>query len=292
MTDYSSEHFIIHTKKSEYLAKGLSAQLGYPIINVIHNTFMDDQELLEVIRIGGEVAEMGTRKRIFVIPYLMYSTMERAVNPGEVVTCKSTVRMLCGIPSSGLGNLFMLMDLHTAGIVHYFEGNVQAMELYAEHVLEQCIAEHIDFSEPTIFGSADLGRPLWVETFANHFSVGIAFIRKSRNFEDTHVVGEPLGDVRGKHVIIYDDLTRSAGSLIKAADAYLDHGAVKVTAVVTHLSLINETVVQRLIDSRISMVIATNSNVRSQMEVVQNSPKFVICDISPVFARQILAYLE
>ncbi|EDR28383.1 ribose-phosphate pyrophosphokinase, putative [Entamoeba dispar SAW760] len=317
---WQHDHFIVHTSKAGYLAQSISAVLGYPIIPIIHKKFsdgecyyriaipertslvgrdvvvvssiVDDQELLEVVRIGGELAELGTKRRIFVIPYLMYSTMERAVHPGEVVTCKSTVRMLCGIPSSGLGNLFMLMDLHTSGIIHYFEGTVQAMELYAESTLEQAIAENIDFSEPVIFGSADLGRPLWVETFANHFGVGIAFIRKSRSFEDTHVIGEPIGDVKGKHIVIYDDLTRSAGSLIKACNAYLDNGAVKVTAVVTHLSLIDDDVVQKVIDSRIDRVIATNSNVRSQMDAVKKSKKFIICDISPVFAKQIRACLN
>ena len=222
----------------------------------------------------------------------MYSTMERAVHPGEVVTCKSTVKMLCGIPSSGLGNLFMLLDLHTSGIIHYFEGTVQAMELYAEPILERAIAEHIDFNEPVIFGSADLGRPLWVEAFANHFGVGIAFIRKSRSFEDTHVIGEPIGDVNGKHVVIYDDLTRSAGSLIKACEAYLQNGAVKVTAVVTHLSLIDEKVVKNVINSKIDKIIATNSNIRSQMDIIQNSEKFVIYDIAPIFARQINSCLS
>ncbi|ELP92406.1 ribose-phosphate pyrophosphokinase, putative [Entamoeba invadens IP1] len=316
----STETFIVHTSKSEYLAKSLRAELGIPIIPIIHRKFqdgesyyrinipertsligrnvvivssiVDDMELLEVVRIGGELAELGTKRRVFVIPYLMYSTMERAVKPGEVVTCKSTVRMLCGIPSSGLGNLFMLMDLHTSGIIHYFEGTVQAMELYAEPVLEKAIAQYIDFNEPCIFGSADLGRPLWVETFANRFNVGMAFIRKSRSFEDTHVIGEPIGDVKGKHVIIYDDMTRTAGTLIKACDAYLDNGAKKVTAVLTHLCLIDEDVVNKITQSRIDKIIATNSNVKTQMPCVQNSDKFIICDIAPIFGCQITACLN
>ncbi|ELP91985.1 ribose-phosphate pyrophosphokinase, putative [Entamoeba invadens IP1] len=316
----STETFIVHTSKSEYLGQSIHNLTGYPVIPIIYKKFqdgesyyrinipertslvgrnvvivssiVDDMELLEVVRIGGELSELGTKRRIFVIPYLMYSTMERAVKPGEVVTCKSTVRMLCGIPSSGLGNLFMLMDLHTSGIIHYFEGTVQAMELYAEPVLEATIAQNIDFNEPCIFGSADLGRPLWVETFANKFNVGMAFIRKSRSFEDTHVVGEPIGDVKGKHVIIYDDMTRTAGTLIKACNAYLDNGAKKVTAVLTHLCLIDEVVIQSVIDSRLDKVIATNTSVRTQLPKIQNSKKFIICDVSPVFANQIKACLS
>ena len=318
--DFKQQNYIVHTTRSAYLAESIQNLLGFQIIPITHKRFMDgeyyyrinipektslvgrnviivssivdDNELLEVVRIGGELAELGTKRRIFVIPYLMYSTMERAVKPGEVVTCKSTVRMLCGIPSSGLGNLFMLLDLHTSGIIHYFEGTVQAMELYAEQILSQAIAEHVDFNEPVVFGSADLGRPLWVEAFANKFGVGIAFIRKSRNFEDTSVVGEPIGDVKGKHVVIYDDLTRSAGSLIKACNAYLKNGAVKVTAVVTHLSLIDDKIVNDVINSKIDKIIATNSNVRSQMDIIKNCEKFAIYDIAPVFAKQIHACLN
>lgn len=318
--DFRQQNYIVHTTRSAYLAESIQNLLGFQIIPITHKRFMDgeyyyrinipektslvgrnviivssivdDNELLEVVRIGGELAELGTKRRIFVIPYLMYSTMERAVKPGEVVTCKSTVRMLCGIPSSGLGNLFMLLDLHTSGIIHYFEGTVQAMELYAEQILSQAIAEHVDFNEPVCFGSADLGRPLWVEAFANKFGVGIAFIRKSRNFEDTSVVGEPIGDVKGKHVVIYDDMTRSAGSLIKACNAYLKFGATKVTAVVTHLSLIDDKIVNDVINSKIDKIIATNSNVRSQMDIIKNCEKFAIYDIAPVFAKQIHACLN
>ena len=309
--------YIVCTSKSQYLADSISKFLGYPIIPIIRKQFSDhenyyriaipertsligrnivivssivsDEELLEVIRIGGELVQLGTKKRIFVVPYLMYSTMERAVLPGEVVTCKSTVKMLCGIPSSGLGNLFMLLDLHTSGIIHYFEGGVQAMELYAEPILEQAIAENVDFTKPTVFGSADLGRPLWVQTFANHFNVGIAFIKKSRSFETTKVEGEPIGDVKGKHVIIYDDLTRSAQSLIKACDAYLAHGAVKVTCVVTHLCLIDDEIVKKVEESKIDKVISTNSHARSQMPSIKNSKKFIIYDVSSIFAKQIKA---
>lgn len=72
--------------------------------------------------------------------------MERAVNPGEIVSCKSmnylnkfqnlfiqlifnykqihtaNIRLLSSLPSHGHGNTFLFFDLHTSGIIHYFEG--------------------------------------------------------------------------------------------------------------------------------------------------------------------------
>ena len=70
-------------------------------------------------------------------------------------------------------------------------------------------------------------------------------MRKSRKFTET-VVENVIGEVNGKHVIIYDDMTRSGGTLMHAADAYMTRGALSVTAVISHLALTGPNIVEKL----------------------------------------------
>jgi len=261
---------------------------------VIVSSATSDQEILEIFRVGCELASLGTRRRIFVIPFLGYSTMERAVKPGEIVTAKANARLLSAIPNCGLGNTFIFCDLHVNGIMQYFEGACQCMELYAQSFLVDKIQKHIIDKLPggekdVVFGSADLGRPLWVDSFASTFHAPIAFIRKQRNFEDTRVVGTPIGDVAGKTVIIYDDMTRSGKTLINAAESYLSAGAKQVMAVLSHFALNNDSIIDVLEKSCISLIISTNSHPMSQHPRVQASSKFIIADISDIFCRKISA---
>ena len=244
-----------------------------------------DEELLEIFRVGCELASLGTIKRIFVIPYLGYSTMERAVHAGEIVTAKANARMLSAIPNNGIGNFFLFCDLHVSGILQYFEGNCSCFELYAEQFLLKEISKIVEkYGNNCMFGSADLGRPLWVESFANKFKFPLALIRKIRNFEDTKIAGEPIGNVQGKYVIIYDDMTRSGGTLISAAELYIKSGAIKCCVVISHLALNNEEIITKLNDCKaIEYIICTNSHPMSQNDKVKNNSKFIVVDISDVF---------
>jgi len=312
---------IFATENSEYFAMELVRRLGATYTRIIHKVFGDgeryyrvdiadrqelvgldavivsattsDKEVLEIFRVGCELAALGTRRRIFIIPFLGYSTMERAVKPGEIVTCKANARLLSAIPNCGLGNTFMFCDLHVNGIMQYFEGSCQCMELYAQAPLISAIKEHITdklpAGEEVIFGSADLGRPLWVESFANYFHTSIAFIRKRRDMEDTRVVGTPIGEVKDKTVIIYDDMTRSGKTLINAAESYLAAGAKKVMAVLSHFALNNDHIIDVLEQSCISLIISTNSHPMSQHPKVAASSKFVIVDIADVFTAKVSA---
>jgi len=251
---------------------------------VIVGSTATDSDFTEICRIGTAVAKYGARKIIFVIPFFGYSTMERAVKPGEIVTAKINARQLSELPHGDVRNCFLMLDLHTAGLVHYFEGECLRFELYAEPVLTGAIRDLglTDF----MFASADLGRPLWVQTFAKKFETSIAFIQKSRDFEETKV-DAVIGDVRGKNVVIYDDMIRSGTTLVHAADAYLENGASAVYAVASHLSFNNEAAIDLLEASAIKKIIGTNSHPMSQHPKVAGSSKFVVEDVSNLFANLI-----
>lgn len=251
---------------------------------IVGSTTTDD-DFTEVCRVGTAAANCGARRIVFAIPFFGYSTMERAVKPGEIVTAKFNARQLSLLPHGDVRNCFFMLDLHTAGLVHYFEGECLRFELYAEPILTEAVRDLALTN--FMFASADLGRPLWVETFAKHFGTSLAFVRKSRDFEETKV-HEVVGDVNGKVVVIYDDMIRSSTTLIHAADAYLERGALSVYAVASHLAFNDEAAIKRLEDSSITLTIGTNSHPMSQHERVMSSPKFVVKDASQLFVNAIL----
>ena len=249
-----------------------------------------DKNLLDLYRVGCALAVgFGTKKRVFVMPFLGYSTMERAKKPGEIVVAKSNARMLSHMPKSD-SNSFLMMDLHASGILHYFEGPCYRSEVSAEEILseaiENLIKRELGRGSSVLFGSADLGRPKLIEYFASKFTTSFALVWKEREFEKTKVV-DVIGDVKGKDVIIYDDMTRSASSLTQAAEAYLQRGAGSVFAILSHLALNSEAIVDLLEKSPIRRIISTNSHPMSQSAKVKTSPKFIIKDVSPLFANAI-----
>jgi ribose-phosphate pyrophosphokinase len=244
-----------------------------------------DEDIEELYRVGCALAMYGARRRIFVIPYFGYSTMERAVLPGEIVTAKTIARKLSAIPNTALGNIFLFLDLHVAGLVHYFEGDCLRFELYAEPALELEITYAVK-AKNIVFGSADLGRPTWVRAFARIFGTKLVLIDKDREGESSKVHAV-IGDVRGKTVIIHDDMLRGGDTLVHAADAYLENGANEAYAVISHASLNSEEVVALIERSPIKKVITTNSHPMSQSAAVKASDKFIVTDVSGIFAEQI-----
>lgn len=283
----------IHRKKfggiERYYRIGIENRddlMGKTVI-FVGSTHTDD-DINELYRVGCSLASLGSVRRIFVIPFLGYSTMERAKYPGEVVTAKVIARQLSSIPNSGLGNVFLLMDLHVSGLVHYFEGDCLRYELRTRDYLADAI-ESICL-ENFMFASADMGRPGLVADLAKRFKTSFALIDKDREFEKTEV-GAVVGDVKGKNVIIYDDMTRSGGTIIQAAKAYIENGAVGVYAVLSHYALNDDIVAHELFNSPIKLLITTNTHPMSKSVVdgLDESAlkKIHVCDVSNEFVKAI-----
>ncbi|KAL0231539.1 hypothetical protein GEMRC1_010943 [Eukaryota sp. GEM-RC1] len=302
---------------SHYFAKCLSAQLGLPCQMVETRPFSNgetyyripvdqameligrdvilvcsthsDEALLFFLRVGIQLASMGTRRRIFVCPFLGYSTMERSRFPGEVVTAKSNAILFSSIPSLASGNTFLFIDLHNQCLQHFLQ-SCCALELYAESVLRKAICSLNLDPDSFVMGSADLGRPLWLKSYANTFNVKMAFIDKSRNFESIQVE-HILGEVEGKSVVIFDDMIRSGSTAFSAADAYLSQGAVAVYLVVTHFAISKEEVVDLIEASSFAKVIGTDSHPMSQLQQVKDSKKIEIVSVCEVFSEAVTQLL-
>lgn len=248
---------------------------------IIIGSITNDDDLLEIHRVGHYLSQY-CHSMIFVIPYMGYATMEREVQPGEIVTAKTNIELLDNIPQCSTRNLFMFFDLHCNTLIRFFNKS-SAIEIY----LNKLLKEGIEYVHPKdfIFGSADLGRPLWVESFAKEFKTSMAFVNKHRVFESIKTDDVVIGKVEGSNVIIYDDMIRSGTTLFQAIDCYMKFGAKSVSVVISHCGAIDESVMVKLIrNENVKFVITTNTH--PNCKLIEH-PKIKVMDISGLVVEQL-----
>jgi ribose-phosphate pyrophosphokinase len=94
--------------------------------------------------------------------------------------------------------------------------------------------------------------------------VNAAFILKRRLKGDHTEVSAINADVAGKTVIIYDDMIRSGGSIINAAQTYKNAGATDIFVITTHGLFVNDGINKLRQSGLINKLICTDTHVNSK----------------------------
>ncbi len=242
---------------------------------------ISDSDTLELYDLASAVVKYGCQSLTLVVPYFGYSTMERADKPGEVVTGKTRARLLSVIPSAKQGNRAFFVDLHSTGLPYYFEGSLTTRQLSAKSVT--IAAAKKMGSNDFVLACTDAGRAKWVESLAHEIGVSASIVLKRRISGTQTDLVAVSAHVDGRFVIIYDDMIRTGGSLIMAAEAYKNAGASKISAIATHGVLAGDSL-QRLQDSNLfSKIVCTDSHPRA---VAQESDFLEIHSIAHVLAGE------
>jgi ribose-phosphate pyrophosphokinase len=221
-----------------------------------------DLDWLEIYDLGCAISRSGAKSLSIVMPYFGYSTMERAVLPGEVVTAKTRARLISSIPPCEGGTRVFLFDLHTDGIAYYFGDSHITRHLYGAPIVTEAIRRHMG-ERPYVLAATDAGRAKWVQSLARGLGVEPAFVYKERRGDGLGVTGVNA-DVSGREVMIYDDMIRTGGSLLQAARAYLDAGASQVHAIASHLVLPGDSLAKIRKSGVITGLLGTDSHPGSQ----------------------------
>lgn len=241
---------------------------------------ISDEATLELYDLASTAIENGAHTLTLIIPWFGYATMERITEPGEVVAAKTRARLLSAIPVAGSGNRVVLFDLHSEGIPYYFEGGLRPIHVYGKDLVFEATRKLVP-NHHFVLASTDAGRAKWVESLANDLGVPAAFIIKRRvDPEHTEVRGVSA-NVKGKPVIIYDDMIRTGSSLLHAAKAYRDAGAANVWAIASHGVFPGEAIEKIATSGLIDRIICTDSHPRARkirhaiLEVQPVAPLFV-----------------
>jgi ribose-phosphate pyrophosphokinase len=240
-----------------------------------------DMDWLEVFDLASGIARAGARSLAIVIPYFGYQTMERAVRTGEVVVAKSRARLLSSIPAPEGGTRFFLFDLHTDGIEFYLDDRVLTRHIYGAPMVTKKILERMGGAS-FVLGACDAGRAKWVQSLARDMKVEPAFVYKTRDSgSGALAVTGVNADVRGKEVVVYDDMIRTGSSLVQAARSYLAAGATRVHAIASHLVLPGNALESLRASGVFASIMGTDSHPGSQQlpkeDIVSIAPRLVEC---------------
>lgn len=224
----------------------------------------DDAATLFLYDVCCGVVHYGAQSLTLVLPYFGYSTMERAqVGLREVVMAKNRARLLSSIPAASLSNRVVMLDLHSEGLPHYFEGSIRPTHLRTDALMSDTLSA-LQRDVPLVVGSTDAGRAKWIQKIANAAEIEAAFVYKRRIDGARTEVSHVNAQVEGKDVVIYDDMVRTGGSLLGAARAYLDAGALDLSVLVTHGLFAKDSFARIRESGLFKRVIATDSHPRAR----------------------------
>lgn len=239
---------------------------------------IDDASIFDAYNMSCTLVREGCSELHLVIPYFGYSTMERAVKDGEAVTAKNIARLFSSIPTSAQGNHIYMMDLHSLGTQYYFEKSLHPIHLTSWDVIKQMIS---DCGNNIVLASADMGRAKWIEKMGNELHLDTAYIMKKRLSGSQTEVVALNAEVKGRDVVIFDDMIRSGSSIIKAAEAYKNSGAKDIHVVCVHGVFVNDSIEKFKNSKIIKSVSCTNTHYKATLA---NNNFVKVYDIAPVIA--------
>ena len=189
-----------------------------------------------------------------VIPYYGYGRQDRKVQPRVPITAK----LVADLITAAGAHRVLTMDLHAGQIQGFF--NIPVDHLFAAPVLLQYFQERLGQGtwKDLVVVSPDAGGVERARAFAKRLGTSLAIMDKRRTGTNEAKIMHVIGDVKGRDVILLDDMIDTAGSITQAVQALRQEGAHRIVAGCTHAVLSGQAI-ERLERSEIEEVVVTNT---------------------------------
>ena len=191
-----------------------------------------DRHLMELLLMLDALRRASAKRITAVLPYYGYSRQDRKDRPRVPISAKLVANL---IVRAGADRVLSL-DLHAGQIQGFFD--IPVDHLFAAPVMVEYL-KAVN-RRPLTVVSPDAGGVERARAFGKQLDAPLAIIDKRRDEVNVAEVMHVIGDVRGRSCLIVDDLVDTAGTLVKAAEALMDQGAVEVSACCTHPVLSGE----------------------------------------------------
>ena len=239
------------------------------VILVVQSTYPPvDTNLLQALSIISQARKVSS-KIYAIIPYMGYARQDRQFLSGEVVTMSIVARML---RSAGAKKI-VVVDIHSKIALNHFKipkENISAIPELAKYFKRMKLID-------ALVVSPDMGGALRAKRFASLINTDFIALKKSRNRKTGKVVIQSSKvDVRGKDLILVDDIISTGGSIVKAAQFLKKQKCKRVFVACTH-GLFVEDAEKKIKNAGVSRIISTNTIPRNTSKV----------DISGVIADSI-----
>ena len=209
-----------------------------------------NDNLMEVLILCDAAKRASAARVTVVLPYFGYARQDRKDRPRAPITAKLVSNLLV---TAGAERMLTL-DLHADQIQGFFDVPVDHLSGDVEFVR---YLKRRKFDNAVVV-SPDTGSVRRAREVANRLDFPLAIVDKRRAKEKVAEVMNIIGDVSGMHAIIFDDMIDTAGTLVNAAAAIKEQGAVSVMACATHAVFSGEAI-QRIDDSALDEVIVSDS---------------------------------
>ncbi len=202
---------------------------GCDVYLVQPTSYPINDHLMELLIMIDACKRASAARITAVIPYFGYARQDRKSKARDPISAKLVADL---ITVAGADRV-LTMDLHAAQIQGFF--NIPVDHLLGVPVLAPYFAEKFAAAGDTLtVVSPDLGSVTRARGFAARLDVPLAIVDKRRPRANVCEVMNIIGDVKGRSVILVDDMVDTAGTLCSAAQAVMDAGAAQVYACATH----------------------------------------------------------
>lgn len=189
-----------------------------------------NDNLMELLIMIDALRRASAGRITAVMPYFGYARQDRKTKPRDPISAKLVANLLTRAGADRV----LTMDLHAAQIQGFFDipvDNLVGNPIFAHYFRERFTGQE----DSTVVVSPDVGSVARARAFAQKLNMPLAIVDKRRQKANSSEVMNVIGDVRGKQVILFDDMVDTAGSLCGAAQALVDiGGATEVYACASH----------------------------------------------------------
>lgn len=185
-----------------------------------------NENLMELLIMIDAIKRASAKRITAVLPYFGYARQDRKDQPRVPITAKLVANLLEGAGADRV----LTIDLHAGQIQGFFD--IPLDNLYAVRIFEQYFSQKN--LKDVVIVSPDVGGIKMARAYAKKLGAGLAIVDKRRISDTQAEAMHIMGEVKGKNVIIVDDIIATAGSISEAVGALKKNGAKDIYVAVTH----------------------------------------------------------
>jgi len=219
-----------------------------------------NHHLMELFIMMDALRRASASRITAVLPFYGYARQDRKDQPRVPITAKLVANLLVAAGAHRV----LTMDLHAQQIQGFFD--IPVDHLYAAPVMYEYLKKKQ--LPDLVVVSPDVGGLKMAHAYSQVLEAGLAIVAKRRKSAEDVESMAIIGEIRGKTVLLVDDLTETAGTLTEAASLLCGKGAKRVYACVSH-AILNDLGIQRLKKSKIDELITTDTVLRPPMDGVK-----------------------
>ena len=251
---------------------------GEDVFLVQSTSFPANDNLMELL-IGIDALRRASAKRITaVVPYFGYARQDRKPGPRTPISAKLVANL---ITEAGADRV-LAVDLHAGQIQGFFD--IPTDNLYAAPTMAADIQARYGDRDLMVI-SPDVGGVVRARALAKRLdNAPLAIVDKRRDRPGESEVMNIIGEVKGRHCVLIDDIIDSGGTLCNAAQALLDEGASSVAAYITH-GVLSGGAVARVEGSALTELVITDTI--GATDAVADAKKIRTLTIAPLIGEAV-----